>query len=101
MYLEFEKKLDLIKKLDNDSYNELIEQFGDKLDDYFRKYINSLDVNDIDAYNKIGYYIDLKSDFTEVNDINSKFNKSFIVYMKEVSRYAIWKKRFRFKKRNL
>lgn len=88
MYLEFEKKLDLIKKLDNDSYNELIEQFGDKLDDYFRKYINSLDVNDIDVYNKIGYYIDLKSDFTEVNDINSNFNKSFIIYMKEVSRYA-------------
>ena len=87
MYLEFEKKLNSIKKLDNDSYNELIEQFGEKLDDYFRKYINSLDVNDIDAYNKIGYYIDIKSDFTSVSSINNNFNKSFVIYLKDVRRY--------------
>ena len=89
MYLEFEKKLNLIKKLDKDNYSELKEEFGEKLDDYFKKYINKLDVNDIEGYNKIWYYIDIKSDFAEISDINNNFNKSYIVYMKDVRRYPI------------
>ena len=88
MYSSFVKYLDSINKLDKKTYENIKKQFGEDTDLYFEEYILSIDEND-SSYDKVDYYIKLKSTKFDVSNISNNLDPNFLIYLNEISKYPV------------
>ncbi len=91
MYSSFVKCLNSIVKLDEKSYENIKNQFGKNTDLYFEEYILSIDETDYDSYDKVDYYIRVKSDNDNDKDmdISNDMDPNFVIYYNQIRKYPI------------
>ena len=87
MYSSFVNYLDSIDKLDKNFYEEIKNVFGEDTDMFFEEYILSIDENDVSIYDKVEYYIRIKSTKFDVSDVSKTLDPNLALYLNQIGKY--------------